>query len=117
MPGPHNRLAEQTPLTANLGLDYRVSAAWSSGFNFNYQGGGPARITPALSSDSGPVRVLDLYALWKTGKASQLRLSVANALHQHRRSGQYYADAFGSTARSSTAPTTTGIRLQYETPL
>ena len=117
VPGPHNRLAEQTPLTANLGLDYRMTAAWSTGFNFNYQGGGPARITPALSSATGPVRILDLYALWKAGKASQLRLSVANALHQERRSAQYYADAFGSTGRSSAAPTACGIRLQYETAL
>jgi len=117
VPGPHNRLAGQTPLTANLGLDYRIAAAWSGGFNFNYLGGGPARITQMLSSDSGPVRTLDLYALWKPGKTGQLRLSAANALHRDRRSAQYYADAFGSTARSTTAPTTTGIRLQYETPL
>jgi outer membrane receptor protein involved in Fe transport len=117
VPGPHNRLGEQTPLTANLGLDYRVTAAWSAGFNFNYQGGGPARITPALSSDNGPARILDLYALWKTGNASQLRLSIANALRQDRRSGQYHADGFGSTARITAAPTSTGIRLQYETPL
>eukprot|EP01032_Pedospumella_encystans_P017497 gene17497-19935_t len=117
VPGPHNRLAEQTPLTANLGLDYRVTAAWSAGFNFNYQGGGPARITPALSSDNGPARILDLYALWKTDNASQLRLSIANALRLDRRSGQYHADGFGSTARITAAPTSTGIRLQYETPL
>ncbi|KQW89953.1 TonB-dependent receptor [Massilia sp. Root418] len=117
VPGPHNRLAEQTPLTANLGLDYRLTAAWTTGFNFNYLGGGPARITPALSSDAGPVRTLDVYALWKTGKASQLRLSVANALRQDRRSAQYYADAAGSTARSTVAPTAGGVRLQYEAPL
>ncbi|KQV90134.1 TonB-dependent receptor [Massilia sp. Root351] len=117
VPGPHNRLAEQTPLTANLGLDYRVTPAWSGGFNFNVQGGGPARITQALSSDTATARTLDLYALWKPGKTSQLRLSVANALHRDRRSAQYYADAFGSTGRSTTAPTTAGIRLQYETPL
>ena len=117
VPGPHNRLAEQMPLTANLGLDYRIAATWSTGFNFNYQGGGPARITPALGSDTGPVRILDLYALWKTGKASQLRLSVANALHQERRSTLHYADALDGTLRSTAAPTTSGIRLQYETPL
>jgi len=117
VPGPHNRLAEQTPLTANLGLDYRMSAAWSSGFNFNYLGGGPARITAALASDSGPLRTLDAYALWKTGRASQLRLSVANALGQDRRSAQYYADIHGSTSRSTSAPGSRGVRLQYEQPL
>lgn len=117
VPGPHNRLAEQTPLTANLGLDYRATAAWSAGFNFSYQRGGPARITSTLSSDSSPARTLDAYALWKTGKASQLRLSIANALHQDRRSAQYYADALGGTARSTVTPGTTGIRVQYEQPL
>ena len=117
VPGPHNRLAEQTPLTLNLGLDYRPGAAWTTGVNFNYLGGGPARITPTLSSDAGPVRTLDAYALWKTGAASQLRLSVANALRRDRRSAQYHADAVGSTARSTVAPTVSGIRLQYEAPL
>lgn len=117
VPGPHNRLAEQTPLTANLGLDYRAGAAWSTGFNFSYLRGGPARLTSTLSSDSGATRTLDLYALWKTGAKSQLRLSIANALHQDRRSAQYYADALGGTARATVAPSTAGVRLQYERPL
>ncbi|CAN7642862.1 TonB-dependent receptor [Pseudoduganella sp. LjRoot289] len=117
VPGPHNRLAEQTPLTANLGLDYRASAAWSTGFNFSYLRAGPARLTATLSSDSSATRTLDMYALWQTGRKSQLRLSVANALHQDRSSTQYYADALGGTARGTVTPGTTGVRLQYERPL
>lgn len=114
VPGPHNTLADQTPLTLNLGLDYRYSPEWTTGFNFNYLGGRASRITAHLLSDSKPGRTLDAYALWQTGTASQLRLSVANALRRAGGGSQYYADAFGSTARSNSAPGSTGVRLQYE---
>jgi outer membrane receptor for ferrienterochelin and colicin len=114
VPGPHNTLADQTPLTLNLGLDYRYSPEWTTGFNFNYLGSRASRITAHLLSDSKPGRTLDAYALWQTGTASQLRLSVANALRRAGGGSQYYADAFGSTARSNSAPGSTGVRLQYE---
>jgi outer membrane receptor protein involved in Fe transport len=114
VPGPHNTLADQTPLTLNLGLDYRYSPEWTTGFNFNYLGGRASRITAQLLSDSKPGRTLDAYALWQAGPASQLRLSVANALRRAGGGSQYYADAFGSTVRSNSAPGSTGVRLQYE---
>ena len=102
VPGPHNTLADQTPLTLNLGLDYRYSPGWTTGFNFNYIGGRASRITAQLLSDSRPGRTLDANALWQAGPASQLRLSVANALRRAGGGSQYYADAFVSVRLGST---------------
>jgi outer membrane receptor protein involved in Fe transport len=39
VPGPDNRLEEQTPATANIGADYRWGQ-WTLGGNLNYQAGG-----------------------------------------------------------------------------
>ncbi|SFU43945.1 TonB-dependent receptor plug domain-containing protein [Pseudoduganella namucuonensis] len=115
VPGPRNRLAEQTPYSVNAGLDYRA-AQWSAGWNFNLQGGGQARLTPFLVSDSGPARMLDAYALWKLPRRGQLRLGIANALKQDRPSSLRHASHEGITARDTLAPSTTALRLHYEQP-
>jgi outer membrane receptor for ferrienterochelin and colicins len=115
VPGPDNRLGEQARLTANIGIDARIGTQYTAGMNLNLQFGGATQMSGYLRSDTGPLRVLDLYAVWKTGPATQLRLSVANALHRERRSGSAYADAGGSNTRAGRASTAALLRVVLET--
>ncbi|ATQ73933.1 TonB-dependent receptor [Massilia violaceinigra] len=117
VPGPDNRLGDQARVTANFGVDARIGAQYTLGMNLNLQYGGATQMSRYLRSDTGPVRVLDVVGVWKAGAHTQLRLSVANALHRDRRSGSAYADADGSNARAGRASTAAVVRVVLETSL
>ena len=117
VPGPHNRLDEQVPLSANLGFDYRWPAApLSAGASFTYQGGGPVRLSSRLSAAYSPKRELDLYALWKFGDGTKLRLSVSNVLGQDRIEESRYRDPGGElhTTQITTARPTVRLTLERQ---
>ncbi|MBI3728029.1 MAG: TonB-dependent receptor, partial [Burkholderiales bacterium] len=83
VPGPNNRLDSQTPVSANLGIDYKMDKIpLTVGGNASFQSGGPVRISVTQSSYSVPKRVLDVYALWKFDQKTNLRVSLGNTLHQ-----------------------------------
>jgi outer membrane receptor protein involved in Fe transport len=113
VPGPDNRLADQIRASANVGIDFRPVQAWTLGANLNVQWGGPVQVTPLLRSDTGPVRLLDLYALWKIDRKAQLRLAVTDVLHRDRLSSQQYQDE----DRSVTTAAQTVVRLALEMKL
>ncbi|MFZ6778976.1 TonB-dependent receptor plug domain-containing protein [Undibacterium sp. Ji83W] len=117
IPGPDNRLTDQVPLTANLGMDYKRSEQQSFGFNFNLQTGGTVQATPGLRNYTGVSRNLDLYGLWKLENKMQLRLSVSNLLHQDVLQASQYSDQDGRKLRSSVTPGSAMIRLQFEKSL
>lgn len=117
VPGPHNRLDEQVPLSANLGFDYRWPAApLSVGASFTYQGGGPVRLSERLSAASSPKRELDLYALWKFDDRTRLRLSASNLLGQDRIEESRYRDQGGElhTTMATTARPTLRLSLERQ---
>lgn len=114
IPGPDNRLTDQVPLTANLGMDYKRNAQQSFGFNVNLQTGGSVQVTPGLRNYSGVSRILDMYGLWKLENRMQLRLSVSNLLHQDVLQSSQFSDQDGRKSRSSITPGSATIRLQFE---
>lgn len=114
VPGPYNRLENQTPLTANLGADYRISAALTVGANLNYQAGGTARGAAATYEDSNARRELDLYGQWKRGANWQARLSLSGLLARSAQELNAYNDAASLHTRRSSAPASPTIRLQLE---
>lgn len=113
VPGPDNRLADQIRATANVGIDFRPVQAWTLGANLNLQFGGPVQVTPELRTSTGPLRLLDLYALWKVDSKTQMRLAVTDALHRDRLSSQRYQD----DVRSVTTAAQTVVRLSLEMKL
>lgn len=117
VPGPFNRLAEQVPLTANAGLDYRWRDGWSGGFNWRYQGGARSRVSALLSSEAGAARVLDTYLAWNGGQRGKLRLGVANLLPREAREGRWYDGADGASERLTVTPAAPVLRLQFDYPL
>ena len=115
VPGPNNRIDSQTPISANLGLDYKLDKLpLTVGGNVSFQDGGPVRISVAQSSYSVPKRVLDVYALWKFTPKTNLRVSLGNTLHQDNVSASTYTDASGSLQQTTTTPTTTTLRILFE---
>lgn len=99
VPGPDNRLERQTPLSANLGLDWH-SGRVDAGASFGYQGGGPVRISPNQIAYQNVKRDLELYALWKLDPTHQLRITGANLLGQDMVNEASYLNPDGTLLRN-----------------
>jgi outer membrane receptor protein involved in Fe transport len=81
VPGPNNRLDQQTPLSANFGLDYKVGKLTTGG-SFAFKNGGEVRVSANQTAYVNVRRDLDLYALWKFDPKLQLRVATSNLLGQ-----------------------------------
>lgn len=79
VPGPHNRMEQQTPLTANLGADYK-SGALAAGASVAHRRGGYVQV----AANRGFYRIartdLDAYAAWTVNPKLVLRLALSNLL-------------------------------------
>ena len=112
--GPYNRLADQTPFSANVGLDYRPGGHWSAGFNATYQGARTTRSAAELRSYNAAQCALDIYAVWQIDARTKLRMTAANLLQRDRRSVEWNAGANGSIRRSSNADSAATARIVLE---
>lgn len=118
VPGPNNRLVSQTPVSANLGLDYTADRLpLTLGVTYTFTNGGPVRFSFNEFDYSAPKRVLDTYALVKFSAKNQLRISVANLLHQENVSATTYVDATGALSDAVRLPTSTVFKAMLEMKL
>jgi len=101
IPGPNNRLLNQTPLSATLGADYKLGK-FTTGGSFVFKNGGEVRVSADQISYESVRRDLDLYALWKLNPKTQLRLAASNLLGQDYITGGSYTTASAGTQRSRT---------------
>ena len=101
IPGPDNRLMDQTPLSATLGADYR-RGAFSAGGGFVFKNGGIVRLSASQRRYESVRRDLDLYALWKFSPKVQLRVAGSNLLGQDYIDESSYTLAGDGTQRSRT---------------
>ncbi|MES3020649.1 MAG: TonB-dependent receptor [Pseudomonadota bacterium] len=114
VPGPDNRIDQQTPLSANLGLDY-TGAALSAGASFAWRGGGPVRVSARERGYTTVQRDLDAYLLWKRDAKTQLRLSLVNLLKSGWSRQSSYTDALGASARrTQVKPGAVELRARLE---
>jgi outer membrane receptor for ferrienterochelin and colicins len=105
VPGPDNRLDQQTPLSATLGADYRSrDGRLTTGASFAFRDGGPVRSDTNQTSYQSVRRDLDVYALWKFNPQYQLRVAVSNLLGQEGVSDSAYLDNQGTLRRTSMYP-------------
>lgn len=112
--GPYNRLADQTPFSANAGLDYRPGGRWSAGFNATYQGGHTTRSSAELRNYNAAQCALDIYAVRRIDARTRLRMSAANLLQRDRRSAEWYVGADASIRRTSNADSAAAARIVLE---
>jgi outer membrane receptor for ferrienterochelin and colicins len=99
VPGPDNRLDNQTPLSANLGVHWhgrRVDA----GANFGFQSGGPVRISLNQTAYQNVKRDLELYASYKLAPGYGLRITGANLLGQDMVNEAGYLNPDGTLLRN-----------------
>jgi outer membrane receptor protein involved in Fe transport len=92
VPGPNNRLDQQTPLSANFGLDYKVGQLTTGG-SFNFKNGGQVRVSANQTAYVNVRRELEMYALWKFNPKYQLRVAASNLLGQDYISESSYTGA------------------------
>ncbi|MCC2954451.1 TonB-dependent receptor [Massilia sp. IC2-477] len=115
VPGPHNRLDQQTPLSATLGVDWRAPGGkLSAGSSFAFKSGGPVRINLNQSGYQSVRRDLDMYALYKFNPKYQLRFAVSNILRQDFLDDSVYTDASGTQCRTRVFPGYAMARLTLE---
>ena len=101
VPGPDNRLDQQVPLSATLGIDYKSrDGKLSTGASFAFKDGGPVRVNLEQSRYQSVRRDLDVYALWKFNPNYQLRLAASNLLRQDAITESRYTDESGTLHRT-----------------
>jgi outer membrane receptor protein involved in Fe transport len=115
VPGPNNRLLDQTPLSVMLGADYKLGKL-STGGSFVFKNGGAVQVSANQVTYTSVRRDLDLYALWKFDDKRQLRLAGSNLLGQDYISASSYTVAGQGTQRGRTVyPPITTLRATLET--
>ena len=118
VPGPNNRLDQQTPFSATAGLDYRLKGGdITAGGSYSFKSGGQVRISETQGRYIAPRRELDVYTLWKLSPKSQLRLTLGNLLRQDFSNERTYVDAAGSVIKRSTFPSSVQIGANLELKL
>ncbi|MGL4605747.1 MAG: TonB-dependent receptor plug domain-containing protein, partial [Iodobacter sp.] len=113
IPGPDNRLDQQTPLSANLGADYKTGPLMIGG-HFNFQSASRTRLSASQTAEMPAKRTLDLYGVWKWSPALQLRLSLANILAQDYLAASAYTDASGHREQTVLNPSNRIARAVLE---
>ncbi|MBP1204633.1 outer membrane receptor protein involved in Fe transport [Duganella sp. 1411] len=115
VPGPDNRLDQQVPLSATLGVDYKSpDGMLSTGSSLSFRNGGLARQSETQSAYTSVRRDLDVYALFKLDAQNSLRFAVSNLLAQDYVTESQYADARGTLNRASVADGETQFRVTVE---
>jgi outer membrane receptor protein involved in Fe transport len=100
VPGPDNRLDEQVPLSANVGMDYQGERI-TAGANFGFRSGGRVAVSPSQAAWLHPQRDLELVAAWRLDRSRQLRVSAANLLGMDMVNERSYLNAAtGATLRN-----------------
>jgi outer membrane receptor for ferrienterochelin and colicins len=79
VPGPDNRLDQQSKSTLNVGADYRFRGTpLSAGGNLNLVPETTTRLDDTQTNTASRKRVWDLYALWTFDPALGLRVLASN---------------------------------------
>lgn len=114
VPGPDNRMERQTPLSANLGIDYKAGALTAGG-SLAHRSGGFVRIAANRGFYSPPRTDLETYALWKFNPNIQLRVAASNLLSEDNGFELTYDDpVLGSAKRGWTFPEGARLRTTLE---
>jgi outer membrane receptor protein involved in Fe transport len=114
VPGPDNRLARQKPRSAGAGIDYRYSGALTLGADLAWQDGGWTRESAAYRFLAAPARKLDVYAAWRLGGETRLRLAGANLLRRDAVSGAIHRDGNGALLMSERTRNHASLRFSLE---
>ena len=112
--GPNNRLDQQTPFSATLGLDYKTGPL-TAGASYSFRNGGPVRVSTTQGVYTTPRRDLEMFGLWKFDPKNQLRIGLTNLLAQEYMYENTFIFADQSAIRRRTfTPGEAQLRLTME---
>ena len=111
--GPNNRLDQQTPFSATLGIDYK-NGALTTGGSYAFRNGGPVTLSVKQAAYVSVRRDLEVYGLWKFDPKNQLRLTLSNLLAQDYVSENSYAENGTTTRRNTVSPGDVVLRAIME---
>jgi outer membrane receptor protein involved in Fe transport len=98
VPGPDNRMEQQTPLSANLGIDYKAGAL-TSGASLAHRSGGFVRVAAHRGYYTHARTDLETYAVWKFTSTVQLRVVASNLLGEDNGFEVSYSDPVAGTEK------------------
>ena len=113
VPGPDNRLDEQIPLTATLGIDYK-GGAHNAGASLAYRGGGPLRVSVEQYRQQFQRRDLEAYWLWKFTPQYQVRVTASNILGEDNHDYQRYVTSAGTEENVGRRPDSARVSVNLE---
>ena len=114
VPGPDNRLERQTPLSANIGVDYKAGAL-SLGGSAAFKRNGVVRTAPNRSFYSEARTDLEAYAAWRFDSKRQARVSLTNLMQEDSGFQATFADPIaGEEKRRFTYPGVLRLQANYE---
>jgi outer membrane receptor for ferrienterochelin and colicin len=113
VPGPDNRLDQQIPLTASLGVDNK-RGDYTMGANLGFRSGGPVRISAQQSTRLQTYRDLDAYLLYQVNPTLQLRFAGSNLLAKDNEFVSRYADSNGVSANRGRNTNGRRLMLNFE---
>lgn len=117
VPGPDNRIEQQTPLSANLGADY-TAGRLSAGASAAFKNAGMVRVTANRGYYAHARTDLETYALWKFSPKRQLRIALSNMLGEDEGWEISYADPVtGLEKRRWSYPGGIRVRATFEVKL
>lgn len=94
VPGPDNRMEQQTPLSANLGIDYKAGAL-SLGSSLAHRSGGYVQVARNRGFYREARTDLDTYAVLAFNPKHQLRIALSNLLGEDNVFEPSYVDPAG----------------------
>lgn len=114
VPGPDNRLAEQTPVSATVAFDYK-NGALTAGGSYVFRNGGYVRVSETQATYQTVRRELEAYLLWKLDPRSQLRVTLANVLAQDFVNENYVVrPGIDTSRRTQVFPSPLLVRATWE---
>lgn len=117
LPGPGNRLNQQVPLSASLGLDYRAGTSWVFGGNATFERGVFTRLSRMESSTTANRRSADLYALWRIDPKHRLRFTLSHTAGPDNGLRNRYDDGVTEQQQSIRADSVNVVRILLEKSL
>jgi outer membrane receptor protein involved in Fe transport len=113
IPGPDNRLDNQTPFSASLGLDYR-NGDFATGASFQYSTGGWVRRSEREFGYTRISRELEWYGHYKFNPRQSLRVSASNLLSPDWISASRFVDEGLAVNTDSISRRYAGWRVLFE---
>jgi outer membrane receptor for ferrienterochelin and colicins len=111
--GPNNRLDQQVPLSATVGVDYKAGRLTTGG-SYAFRNGGLVKLSEQQSVYQSVRRDVEVYGVWKYDPRTQLRVAASNMLAQDYVSESNYLEPAGMVHRRTTSPSDIVLRATIE---